>query len=320
VVHTFLGVLYAAIRRPDILHVHAVGPGLFVPLARLLGLRVLMTHHGPDYERQKWGPIARLALRTGEAWGVRGSHRCIAISRGIAAMVRERYGIAAEIVPNGVQPPPARVGTAYIEKLGLEPGRYVLNVARFVPEKRHLDLIEAFRKADMKGWRLVLAGAADHPDAYCEKVRSAAAADPRIVLPGFTVGDDLAQLYAHAGCFVLPSSHEGFPIAALEALSYGLLVIASDIPANRELDLSDDHYFRPGDAGMLRERLERVAGSIRPPEEADAVRRWAIGRWSWWEIARSTFNIIGSILQQQSGSPRPAAGIGEEPRRSPSRR
>lgn len=38
-VHSFLGVLYAAIRRPDVVHIHAVGPWLFVPLAKLLGLR-----------------------------------------------------------------------------------------------------------------------------------------------------------------------------------------------------------------------------------------------------------------------------------------
>lgn len=320
VVHSFLGVLYAALRRPDVLHVHAVGPGLVVPLARLLGLRVLMTHHGPDYERQKWGTIARWALRTGEAWGARWSNRCIAISRGIASIVRERYGTAADVIPNGVQPPPARIGTGYIERLGLEPGRYVLNVARFVPEKRHLDLIRAFREADTGGWRLVLAGTADHPDAYSEAVRSAASADPRIVLTGFTVGDDLAQLYAHAGCFVLPSSHEGFPIAALEALSHGLLVIASDIPANRELDLSGDHYFPPGNTDALRERLEWASRIVRPREEAEAVRRWAIGRWSWWEIARSTYDVIGGILSERRGASGPADGIGEEGRRSPSRR
>ena len=54
IVHTFLTVLYAAYKRPDILHIHAIGPNLLTPLARLLGLKVVMTHHGPDYERQKW--------------------------------------------------------------------------------------------------------------------------------------------------------------------------------------------------------------------------------------------------------------------------
>ncbi|HET7608093.1 MAG TPA: glycosyltransferase, partial [Gammaproteobacteria bacterium] len=69
-VHTLLGVLYAAIKRPDVLHLHAVGPGLLAPLARLFGLRVVVTHHGADYEREKWGPLAKAVLRTGERLGV----------------------------------------------------------------------------------------------------------------------------------------------------------------------------------------------------------------------------------------------------------
>ncbi len=57
IVHTFLGVCYAALKRPDVLHIHAIGPSLMVPLARILGLKVVITHHGPDYDRQKWGGL-----------------------------------------------------------------------------------------------------------------------------------------------------------------------------------------------------------------------------------------------------------------------
>lgn len=60
IVHSFLGVLYAGlIARPDILHIQAIGPALMTPLARVLGLRVVVTHHGPDYDRQKWGGWAK---------------------------------------------------------------------------------------------------------------------------------------------------------------------------------------------------------------------------------------------------------------------
>ena len=46
IVHTFLAVLKARQYHADILHIHAIGPGLMVPLARLLGLKVVVTHHG----------------------------------------------------------------------------------------------------------------------------------------------------------------------------------------------------------------------------------------------------------------------------------
>src|SRR5262245_24346384 len=48
IAHTFLGVLKARLMGPDILHIHAIGPSLCVPLARLLGMKVVITHHGPD--------------------------------------------------------------------------------------------------------------------------------------------------------------------------------------------------------------------------------------------------------------------------------
>mgnify|MGYP001163094267 CR=1 FL=1 len=57
-----------------------------------------------------------------------------------------------------------------------------------------------------------------------------------IRLVGFIKGEKLAQLYTYARIFVLPSTHEGLPIALLEAMSYNCPVLASDIPANKEID------------------------------------------------------------------------------------
>lgn len=69
--HTLLGVVKAGIDRADVVHLHAVGPSLLAPLARLLGMKVVVTNHGHDYEREKWGRAARAVLRMGERVGVR---------------------------------------------------------------------------------------------------------------------------------------------------------------------------------------------------------------------------------------------------------
>ena len=102
IVHTFLGVWVAAWRRPDILHIHAIGPALLVPLARLLGLRVVVTHHGYDYDRQKWGGLARRMLKLGEYCGMRLSHGRIAVSNDVARTMASRYDAPVAFVPNGV--------------------------------------------------------------------------------------------------------------------------------------------------------------------------------------------------------------------------
>lgn len=66
IVHTFRAVLEAKKLKAEIIHIHAVGPALLTPVARLLGLKVVFTHHGPDYDRDKWGAAAKTVLRLGE--------------------------------------------------------------------------------------------------------------------------------------------------------------------------------------------------------------------------------------------------------------
>jgi len=58
--HTFIGIFAALRYNPDILHIQAIGPGIFTPMARLLGMKVIVTSHGSDYMKLKWGKSAKL--------------------------------------------------------------------------------------------------------------------------------------------------------------------------------------------------------------------------------------------------------------------
>ena len=69
IIHTFKAILKAKSLHADIVHIHAIGPALLTPLARLLGMKVVFTHHGPDYDRDKWGKAAKVMLKTGEWMG-----------------------------------------------------------------------------------------------------------------------------------------------------------------------------------------------------------------------------------------------------------
>lgn len=288
-VHSLLGVLYAGVRRPDILHIHAVGPALVTPIARLLGLKVVVTHHGPDYDRDKWGPFARRVLRLGERLGMCFSHARIAISDVIAELIRANFGRDSELIPNGVDIPQLRPEVDHVRSFGLQPGRYFLQVGRMVPEKRHLDLIAAYRAAAPGDWKLAIAGRVGD-DAYSKAVAEAAHAEG-VVLTGFLRGAALSQIYTHAGAFVLPSSHEGLPIALLEALSYGLPVLASNIPANVAVGLGPECYFPLGDVASLAVGLQRVAGQPMDPLAREARRQWVATRYDWDRIAEQTRSI-----------------------------
>ena len=298
VVHSLLGVLVAAYKRPDILHIHAVGPALVTPLARLLGLKVVITHHGPDYKREKWGKIARQILRCGEAFGMRFSHRRIAISQEIRDLVWQAYREDMDVIPNGVrvEVPPSSTNT--LTKFGLTPGKYVLSVGRLVPEKRQVDLLEAFAAANLTGWKVVLVGSADHHGPYVETLKACADRTPGAVLTGFQSGVALKELYANAGIFVLPSSHEGLPIAILEALSFGLRVLASDIPAHREMELPVDQYFSMGGIPELTGQLRRLSQDDWSIELRDRARAFVAQRYNWQSIARQTFDVYLTVSRQ----------------------
>lgn len=296
ILHSLLAVCYAAIKRPDILHIQAIGPAIMTLLARLLGLRVVVTHHGPDYDRQKWGHFARFVLQLGEHFGMRLSHQRIVISNVIRQLVRHKHKIDSNLIPNGVSLPEMPDSTITLTTFGLERGRYVLLVSRLVQEKRHLDLIAAFNQAELDGWKLVLVGASDHPDAYVRAVQAAAERHPQVIMTGFQTGLALRELYTHAGLFVLPSSHEGLPIAMLEALSYGLPVIASDIPANVEVGLEQECYFPLGNVSALATRLAQYAAKKLEGEERARLRRWVGEKYNWHNIAQQTLEVYRLIV------------------------
>jgi len=300
--HTFLGVLYAAVRRPDVVHIHAVGPWLMVPLAKLLGLRVLVTHHGEDYLREKWNRPARAVLRLGERLGMRFADGRIVISNALLELARVKYHREATLIPNGVSEPAPNESRLVLDRYRLEPQRYVIQVSRLVPEKRQLDLITAFKAARLPGWKLLLVGGAQGSQRYADLVREQIADDDSILNTGFLTSPEVQELLRHAGIFALPSSHEGLPISLLEAMKLGTPVLASDIPANREVRLDEHSYFGVGDTDTLCQRLRELAAL------GDEERRLLGGRltslctrYDWDVIAESTMKEVERVARVPDG-------------------
>jgi glycosyltransferase involved in cell wall biosynthesis len=294
--HTFLGVLRAAWTRPDILHIHAVGPALFTPLARAFGLRVVVTHHVLNYENEKWGLAARALLRLGERVGMTFANGRIAVSTALAKRMEHAYRVPVRVIPNGIGSPQKTQSTATLAAFGLQPHCYVLTVARVDEQKRQLDLIEAFTRASRVPWTLAIVGSADYSSEYAQAVAQAARRTDRVVMLGHQSGDALAELYSHAGMFVLPSSHEGQPIAVLEALSYGCPAILSDIPAHREIGCSSVQFFSVGDVAELASRLHEtfLAPARRPVDVAEQER--LMQAHDWRQIARHTLDVYLATL------------------------
>ena len=190
------------------------------------------------------------------------------------------------LIYNGVSQPEMCDYPEYFDELGIEKGRYILGMCRFVPEKNLHHLVEAFIKIknEAKGIKLVLAGDTDFEDEYSRGLKEMARKNG-VVLTGFVKGRKLHSLLTNCLCYCLPSSHEGLPIALLEAMSYGVKVIVSDIPANLEVGLNKNDYFPVGDVDALAEKLKII---IEHPLEHIC---YDMGKYDWEEIANQVARV-----------------------------
>lgn len=295
IVHTFRAIIRARKLKPDVLHIHAIGPSIMTPLARIAGMKVVTTNHGPDYDRQKWGRLAKAVLKTGQWLGARFSNKVIVISNVIAdILASECNRHDTVLIYNGVNTPVKATRTDYVESLGLTPGKYILAVGRFVEEKGFHDLIKAYTMLSTPGYRLVIAGDADHEDDYSRDLKSMAR-DAGVVLTGYIKGESLNQILTHAGLFCMPSYHEGLPIALLEALSYNLDVAVSDIPACA-LDCLDPEkdFFPVGDVGALSRLIDRKLDTLSTPRQYD------LSPYDWDHIARLTDRLYRQVTGEKA--------------------
>ncbi|MBO7609408.1 MAG: glycosyltransferase family 4 protein [Muribaculaceae bacterium] len=291
IVHTFLATIKAKRLHADIVHIHTVGPSLLTPVARLLGLTVVCTNHGPDYNRSKWSRFAKWAIKTGEWCQARWAHHIIAISDSIAETLRKQYKRTSgvTVIPNGVEMPhKSAVENNLLTNWGIEPQQYVLAVARFVPEKRLDMLIDAFAQCNHGNIRLVIAGDADHDDEYSRMVK-AKAQNTGVILTGYVTGKPLNQLWANAKLFVLPSAHEGLPIALLEAMSWHRDVLVSNISANHLPELNDDDFFDTDSTEALSAAINKKLSKSYHERDYD------LSRYDWDNIATITHSVYHQL-------------------------
>lgn len=302
IIHTFRAINEAKRLGADVLHIHAIGPALLVPYAKLLGMKVVFTHHGPDYDRDKWGFAAKTILKLGERMGCRFADEVIVISDVIKSLIARKYGRTERVhlIYNGVPSPEICDYPEYFGELGIEKGKYILGMCRFVPEKNLHHLVEAMVKVKSEKLRvknckidevnpnadvkLVLAGDTDFEDEYSRGLKEMARKNG-VVLTGFVKGRKLHSLLSNAKAYCLPSSHEGLPIALLEAMSYHLPVMVSDIPANMEVGLPKENYFPCGDVDALANKLQDIIN--KPMQRID----YDMGKYDWDKIAEQVNDI-----------------------------
>jgi glycosyltransferase involved in cell wall biosynthesis len=308
IVHTFLALTKARHYCPDLVHIHAIGPSILAPFARVLGLPVVVTSHGSDYLRKKWGKLAKFVLRVSERIGGAFANEVIVVSEAIGDIMRQRCDREPHVIHNGVNMPKLSKEFAYLTHIGARPRQYILAVARFVPEKGLHDLVDAFRGLDVEH-KLVIAGDADHESDYSRKLKRTAMNDDRVILTGYIMGKSLSQVFTHASLYVLPSYHEGLPIALLEAISYGVPVLVSDLSANKEVALPAERYFRAGDIRDLKNKIKTLVKKGLPDDERERLHQQLAEKYDWNKIADSTIEVYHQARGNKMTEPHVKADV-----------
>jgi glycosyltransferase involved in cell wall biosynthesis len=275
-----------SIRGYDVVHYHAIGPGFASIIPRLgRGAAVVQAIHGLDHERDKWSAREQQVLRFGAWLSARVPHETVVVSKALRDHYRERYGRQATLINYGVDRPDLVPAGPLLAELGLSSGQYALFVGRLVPEKALDLLLRAFREVASPDARLVIAGGSSYTDDYVGSLERLAAADDRVQMVGYRYGAELGELFSNAGAFVTASLLEGLPLTLLEAASYGLPIVASDIAPHCEL-LTEPGPGRvvvpEGQAAPLAAALEvTLAGGPEVVAGATELRDVVRRDWTW---------------------------------------
>jgi len=306
--HAAVATAHALFCGYDVIHYQSIGPSVlsFIPRIFLGKTLVVSTFHSRDYFHGKWGAFAKACLRFAERLACGIPHRTITVSRGMEAYARNRYGSDIVYIPNGAEAVPAE-STDALGVFGLKEKRYVLSVSRLVAHKGIHHLIRAFLELEDTGrlpnnFKLAVVGTHAGTPGYERHIRNMSEGRDSVVFLGEQSGEALAELYSNAAVFVQPSEDEGLSIALLEAMSYGLPIVASRIESNEEALGDAGTYFEPKNVESLKAELARLLN--RPDTMrgyGEAARRRAEDLYGWEAIARQTMELYEEMARLRNG-------------------
>lgn len=241
----------------DVVHFHAEGPSLLCWLPKLFGKKIVVTIHGLDHQRAKWGKLGKCYILLGEKSAVKYADEIIVLSESVKRYFSDKYNRDTEFIPNGVSKPKKRKANIIKEKWNLSNESYILFLGRIVPEKGIAYLIKAYSSLNTDK-KLVIAGGVSDTSEYGTMLKKMAIGNNNILFTGFVQGEILEELYSNAYIYVLPSDLEGMPLSLLEAMSYGNCCLTSDIPECTEVIENVGMTFERGNVLDLANKMQKL--------------------------------------------------------------
>ncbi len=174
---------------------------------------------------------------------------------------------------------------------------FILAVGNAPPYKNLQGLVDAFSRIDRPELKLVLAGWGNGGVFYRQlQDYIEHQGIKNVIITGFVPDEQLAWLYTHAKAYVFPSLSEGFGLPGLEAMHYGVPVVASNNTCLPEVYDGAAHYFDPRDPKDMARRIEEVLDDEALRQQLTEAGHRRLGFFSWEKMARETQDIYKRAL------------------------
>ena len=288
--YSFFASIAVAFKKYDVIHYHAEGSCAMLWIPKIFRKKIVVTIHGLDWQRSKWGGFATKYIKFGEKMAAKYADKIIVLSKGVQKYFKDTYNRDTVFIPNGVNKPEIRKSNIIKEKYGIDKNNYILFLARIVPEKGLHYLIEAFKQLNTNK-KLVIAGGASHTNEYLEKIKEIVKDDNRIIMTGFVQGQELEELYSNCYLYCLPSDIEGMPLSLLEAMSYGNKCLVSNIEENIQVVEDKAVTFEKGNVQDLKEKLENMLSSNDLLEKREEISDYILQKYNWVDVVNKTLDL-----------------------------
>lgn len=280
--HTCVSAWHALFKNFDVYMVFNAANSPFIMPLRLFGKKIAINTDGLEWKRSKWGFLGRSFYKISEKIACLVANRIVTDSRGMRNYYLQSHNTDSTEIAYGAYIQDCRQPQK-LKEMGVEPGKYFLQITRFEPENHPLLTIKAFKKLNTDK-KLVLIGGNPYPNEYTKQIEQEGGEN--IILPGFIYDKDiLKELWCCSFAYIHGNSVGGTNPALLQAMASGCFTMAFDIPFNRDV-LSDCGIYYERSVESLAEKMH---WALNNENKLDDYRNKAQQRikdiYSWDKIA-----------------------------------
>jgi len=287
--HTWLSLVHAFWKKYDVVLIFNYANTPLLVLPELLGMNVILNLDGMEWQRGKWRGLGRKYFRFAEWLSMRLGIDLIVDSKCLQQYYKGKYGKSIYFIPYGAELQHSR-RPEILEKYGLKPGEYFLQITRFEPENNPLLSIQAFEKTDTDK-DLVLVGGARYSSPYTDEIYSSK--DQRIKRLGFIYDPgELRELLCNCFSYIHGNEVGGTNPGLLQAMASGCFVVCRDVPFNREV-LHDAGVYFQKDLDSLEEKLKwTLEHASQLPEKREQAKKIIQRHYDWDDVVEKYIEIF----------------------------